>query len=290
VFFEKKDNLFIGRFSVWYGSSGLIHGFSTRKGGVSAAPYDSLNLGLNSDDDPAAVTENYVRFCGAAGILRKRIAFTKQVHGDRVLNVQKPDVYADTDALITDVPGLLLTIQVADCVPVFYYDPVRKAAGLAHAGWRGSALGIVAKTVRAMSESFGSRPEDVRACIGPSVGPCCYTVGPEVAGRFPAEYLNGNKLDLWRFNYKSLISAGIQDEHVQANRLCTACHSDRFFSHRADGGMTGRMLGIIGMNYPAASSGVSQGTEIMDAASGGELDWSPVSGDLSPMNLDPRPV
>lgn len=247
MFFEKKENLFIGRFSAWYGSPGLFHGFSTRKGGVSAAPYDSLNLGLNTDDDPGAVAENFARFCGAMGISRRQIAFTKQAHGDRVQCVRNPGVYADTDALITNVSGLPLAIQVADCVPVFLYDPVLMAAGLAHAGWRGSALGISAKTVRAMSESFGSRPEDIRACIGPSVGPCCYEVNTEVSIQFPPEYVKDGRLDLWTCNFDLLVQAGLKPGNVFSNRLCTVCHQEWFFSYRAGGGKTGRMLGVVGL-------------------------------------------
>jgi YfiH family protein len=247
VFFEKRESLFVGRFPGWFDSPGLIHGFSTRRGGVSVPPYDSLNLGLNTEDSPDAVEENVRRFCGAAGIRRGQIAFTKQVHGDRVQAVQAPGLYADTDALVTDTPGIILAVQVADCVPVFLFDPVQKAAGIAHAGWKGSVMEIAAKTVRLMSESFGSRPEGLQAGIGPSIGPCCFEVGAEVAGRFPGEYLKGNKLDLWRFNLDLMIRAGIQPSNVTVSRLCTRCHSDWFFSHRAGGVKTGRMLGVIGL-------------------------------------------
>ncbi len=247
MFFERRGNLFVGRSPGWFDSAGLVHGFSTRKGGVSAPPYDSLNLGLNTGDDPQAVEENVRRFCGAAGIRRGRIAFTKQVHGDSVQAAGAPGVYPDTDGLVTDTPGLVLAVQVADCVPVFLYDPFRRAAGIAHAGWKGSSLHIAAKTVRRLSEAFGSRPGDLQACIGPSIGPCCYEVGAEAADRFPSGYLKGNKLDLWGYNHQTLIDEGIAAENVQVSGLCTGCHREWFFSHRAEGGKTGRMMAVIGL-------------------------------------------
>lgn len=247
MFFEKKDSLFVGRFSVWFESPVVFHGFSTRKGGVSAVPYDSLNLGLNTEDDPEAVAENVRRFCNAIGVERGSLAFTKQIHDVQIEFVQKSGIYPDTDALVTNLPRLGLVIQVADCTPVFLYDPVRHAAGLAHAGWKGSAAGIAAKTVRSMIELFKTRPEDVQACIGPSIGPCCYEVEPEVAGQFPIQYISGNKLDLWRFNYDLLKRTGLRPGSVTVSRLCTRCHSDWFFSHRASGGTTGRMMALFGL-------------------------------------------
>jgi polyphenol oxidase len=251
VFLEKRGSLFIGRFADWFDSAGMVHGFSTRPGGVSGRPFDSLNLGLNTEDGPDAVEENLGRFCAAVRITRERIAFTKQVHGDRVQAVRAPGVHGETDALVTDLPGLILSVQVADCVPVFLHDPVRKAVGIAHAGWKGSALEIAAKTVRAMTDAFGSGPGDIRAAIGPSIGPCCYEVGAEVAEKFPAEYLNGNKLDLWRYNHDLLMRTGIPPERVSMSGLCTRCHNGWFFSHRAENGKTGRMLGVIGVTESA---------------------------------------
>lgn len=251
MFLEKRKSLFIGRFADWFDSVGLVHGFSTRGGGVSGPPYASLNLGLNTDDSPDAVEENLKRFCGAAGIRRDRIAFTKQVHGDAVLKVGVPGVHENTDALVTDVPGIILAVQVADCVPLFLYDPVRRAVGTAHAGWKGSALGIAAKTLLAMTDAFGTRAGDVQAAIGPSIGPCCYEVGAEVAEKFPREYLHGNKLDLWQYNHDLMTRAGIPSGQARIGGLCTRCHSDWFFSHRAENGKTGRMLGVIGLTESA---------------------------------------
>jgi polyphenol oxidase len=251
VFLEKRESLFVGRFAGWFDSAGLVHGFSTRQGGISQAPYASLNLGLNTEDNPDAVAENLRRFCGAAGILRERIAFTKQVHGDNVQAVRNPGVYGETDALVTDVPGIILAVQVADCVPVFLHDPVRRAVGIAHAGWKGTLLKIAAKTLLAMTDAFGSRPGDLQAAIGPSIGPCCYEVGAETAEKFPREYLEGNKLDLWRCNRDLMTRSGIPSGQVSMSGLCTQCHNDWFFSHRGGNGKTGRMLGVIGVTESA---------------------------------------
>jgi polyphenol oxidase len=245
LFFENRKGVFIGRFASWFGSGAVDFAMSTRRGGVSRPPFDALNLGLNTDDDGPAIRENLRRFFGALEIDDGNAAFTRQVHGDRVGYVRSPGVVPETDALITDTPGLVLTVQIADCVPIFLFDPIRRAIGIAHAGWKGSALGIAVKTVRSMEKSFASDPRNVQALIGPSIGPCCFEVGPEVAERFPSRYLSENKLDLWRFTVDSLLEAGLQPDRVALSGLCTRCHSEWFFSHRGSGGRTGRMLGAI---------------------------------------------
>ncbi len=227
--------------------SGLRHAFSTRRGGVSRPPFGTLNLGLNTEDDPDSVRENWVKFRVAAETDRDREAFTRQVHGDGVAVVETPGILQDTDALVTQSAGAVLVIQVADCVPVFLFDPRRRAVGLAHAGWRGSAKGIAGKTAAVMIERFGCRPADLTACIGPSIGPCCCEVGPDAAGRFPSRYLQGGRLDLWAVNRDSLITSGMDPDSIHISRLCTVCHKDWFFSHRGDGGKTGRMAAVIGL-------------------------------------------
>ncbi len=247
MFFEKRHGLFVGRFPAWAGKPGLRHAFSTRRGGVSRPPFGTLNLGLNTEDDPVSVRENWVQLSRAAGLDRDRMAFTRQVHGEAIAAAEAPGVFPDTDALVTDTAELALAVQVADCVPVFLYDPSRKAVGLAHAGWKGSALDIAGKTAAALVERFGSKPADLSACIGPSIGPCCFEVGPEVAERFPSRYLEHGRLDLWAVNRDSLIAAGMDPNAIHISRLCTVCHRDWFFSHRGDGGKTGRMAAVIGL-------------------------------------------
>jgi polyphenol oxidase len=247
VFFEKRNGLFVGRFAAWTGTPGLRHGFSVRRGGISRDPFGTLNLGLNTADDSAAVHENLARFCQAGGWDRSGMAFTRQVHGERIAAVDGPGVVEDTDALITDAPGVTLAVQVADCVPVFLHDPAAGAVGIVHAGWKGSALQIAGKTAAAMREAFGCDPGRMTACIGPSIGPCCFEVGPDVAGRFPERVLSGDRLDLWAVNRDSLIRAGLAPESIRVSGLCTNCHRDWFFSYRGDGGETGRMMGVIGL-------------------------------------------
>jgi YfiH family protein len=247
VFFEKRHGLFVGRFPAWAGFAGLRHGFSTRRGGVSRPPFGDLNLGLNTSDDPASIRENLSKFCLAGPWDCDRMAFTRQVHGEAIAAADAPGVFSDTDALVTDTGDLALAVQVADCVPVFLFDPRRRAVGLVHAGWRGSALDLAGKTAAAMAERFGSRPADLSACIGPSIGPCCFEVGPEVAERFPSRYLERGRLDLWSRNRDSLIDAGLMPDSIHLSRLCTVCHKDWFFSYRGDGGETGRMMAVIGL-------------------------------------------
>jgi YfiH family protein len=162
-----------------------------------------------------------------------------------------------TDALITDVPGVPLMLRFADCVPIWFYDPVRRAIGLAHAGWRGTVAGVGRATVAEMGKAFGSRPEDVIACIGPSVGPCCYEVGKDVAyavgeafpgveGQLLSPRANGSwHLDLWAANRHQLAACGVV--YIEVAGICTACHTDEWFSHRAEQGRTGRIGALIGL-------------------------------------------
>jgi YfiH family protein len=247
MIFEKKGNLFIGRFADLFGAKDIFHGFSTRRGGVSKTPYDSLNLGFNTQDNPDDTRENRRLFFETLELDPNKLAVAVQIHGTRIGRVKSPGFPPETDALVTDVPSLALVVQVADCVPIFLYDPVRRAVGLIHAGWKGSAEGIASSTVRFLRTDFGIHPEDTKAFIGPSIGPCCYEVGPEVGRRFSSQYLVNGRLDLWRWNYDLLLKAGLKPENVRLSRICTACHTDWFFSHRVQGVKTGRMMAVIGM-------------------------------------------
>jgi hypothetical protein len=246
---------------------GVTNVTTTRHTGVSAAPYDTLNLGRRTDDDPVNVDANRARL----GLLTSQapdvLTFGGQVHGDRVAVVGGGDAgrrFEATDALVTDVPETPIVILVADCVAVSLYDPIKKAVGLAHAGWRGTASGIASKTVSAMMDAFGSDPTDLIAVIGPSIGPCCYEVGPEAIDRFYAEQplvadhvltpvdfasagsfergVNEGRmmLDLWRANVLQLVTAGVFEANVDVAGVCTSCTTHEFFSHRAEGGRTGR--------------------------------------------------
>lgn len=248
MFIERVGDLFIGRFGPMFREKDYFHGFSTRKGGTSRSPYSSLNLGFNSGDDQERVDRNRKLFCDAMKVTPDRLAVPQQVHGNRIQTIEAPGQYSETDAMITSEPGIVLTVQVADCVPIWLVDPARKAAGLIHAGWRGSALSVAGKTVERMVYEFGSSASDLYAFIGPSIGPCCYEVGQEVLDRFPSEYTDGNHLDLWRVNAYQLVAAGLLSSNIEISSLCTACHLEWFYSHRMSGnGRTGRMIAMLGL-------------------------------------------
>jgi YfiH family protein len=247
MFFEKKENLFIGQFQALYSHPALIHGISTRPGGISRGSYSSLNIGPNSSDQPGHIQENRHRFFKAAQLSPDALAIPQQIHGDRIARVFKSGHILETDGLITDTPGIVLSIQIADCLPVFLHDPQTRCIGLVHAGWRGSSRKIASKAVREMQTCFRSNPEDIHAYLGPSIGPCCYQIGSDVADNFSKEYVTQGHLDLWKCNTAQLTERGINPENITISHLCTMCHSDLFFSHRASGNNTGRMMAILGL-------------------------------------------
>ncbi len=242
----------------------VLHAFSDRYGGVSRPPFASLNVGLHVGDDAAAVQENRRRLCRALGIDQEALVAARQVHGATVAVVDGDDrgrgafalsdAVPGADALVTDAPGVVLLALFADCVPVFLFDPVRRTVGLAHAGWKGTAGGIARRAVQTLHDAFGSSPSDCHAAVGPAIGPCCYEVGEDVAGVFGdagADIVTRHgprfRLDLWEANRRQLEAAGVPRENITVARLCTRCMRDTFFSHRGDGGRTGRMAAVIGL-------------------------------------------
>lgn len=256
----KFDELAYYQFEQWKDTPGLIHGVFTRLGGVSHAPWASLNLGASVGDDPQAVAHNAERFYGALGLHRSHACTVWQVHGAEtvIATEARPDQrwLAQADAILTERPNLPLSMRFADCVPVLLYDPVHPAIGLVHAGWRGTMIDVVGTALQKMSTAFGTHPADVQAGIGPSIGPECYQVGTEVveAARSAFGELEGlvhyaadgsAYLDLWAANRKALERAGV--EQIEVSGLCTACHTDEFFSHRAEHGRTGRFGAVIAL-------------------------------------------
>lgn len=235
------------------------HGIFTRQGGVSAAPWDSLNLGGNVGDDPAAVRENHLRMYAALGVEDGRACTVWQVHSADVVYAAGPVPgrrwLAAADALMTDQPNLPLAMRFADCTPILVCDPRTGAVGMAHAGWRGTVQGVSGELVRAMAQAFGSRPSDMVAGIGPSIGPEHYQVGEEVVEAVKAHFgavdgliaRNPNDettyLDLWAANRLDLERAGVTQ--VEVAGLSTASHTTEFFSHRAESGRTGRFGAVI---------------------------------------------
>ncbi|MHB8628439.1 MAG: peptidoglycan editing factor PgeF [Aggregatilineales bacterium] len=248
------------QFEQWQTTPALIHGVFTRLGGVSAAPWASLNLGASVGDDLQAVACNAERFYSALGLDRSRACTVWQVHGAETVIATEARAdhrwLAQADAILTERPGLPLSMRFADCVPVLLYDPVHPAIGLVHAGWRGTMADVVGSALRAMTETFGTRPTDVQAAIGPSIGPECYQVGPEVieATRTAFGDVDGliyiaddgsAHLDLWATNRRALERAGVGK--IEISGLCTACHTDEFFSHRAEHGRTGRFGAVMAL-------------------------------------------
>jgi len=244
----------------------VAHAFTTRRAGVSPAPFDSLNLDFKVGDDPEHVISNRDRVCRMLGAGLDRLAAADQVHGDRVLSVDlshagrgarsREDALPGVDALVTATPGLVLSSYYADCVPLFFLDPRRRVIALAHAGWKGSVLRIGAKTVRHMEESHGCRADDILAAIGPSIGPCCYEVDEAVMAGVE-KCLSGEsgcavpgrpdrwQLNLPELNRRILLQAGVRAENITLSGYCTACRQDLFFSHRGQGGRTGRMASVL---------------------------------------------
>ncbi|MBD2846279.1 peptidoglycan editing factor PgeF [Paenibacillus sp. IB182496] len=263
------------RLSGWMKTSpGLTAGFTGRTGGAGQPPHASLNVALHVGDDARTVQANRERVVKALGWPFEAWTCAEQVHGSRVYRVEaadrgsgrleRRDAIADSDALMTDVPGILLTSFYADCVPLYFYDPEHGAVALAHAGWRGTAGRIGAATVGAMQQAYGTRKERVRAAIGPAIGLCCYEVDAPVLeqiGPLAAELeaVEGRsalvepsapgraRIDLKEMNRRIMIKAGIMPTHIELTGRCTACRTDRFFSHRAEAGRTGRMASWIGM-------------------------------------------
>ncbi|MGE5560019.1 MAG: peptidoglycan editing factor PgeF [Chloroflexota bacterium] len=255
--FSRTDRDGVTFFTVPRFPAGARAVFSTRLGGVSVAPYATLNVGDHVGDAPDAVAENRRRLAAAAG-LPESWATAQQVHGCEILRVERAGdggPLGCADALITDRPGLPLAVFTADCTAVFIYDPVARAIGLAHAGWRGTASGIAGRTVAALTAAYGTRPSDLYAAIAPSIGGCCYEVDQAVTGQMrdypwlpsvtrptrPGHWL----LDLWAANRLQLQAAGVPAAHITMSGLCTACHTDLFFSHRAEAGRTGRQAAVM---------------------------------------------
>ncbi len=252
---ERVDGVVLYRFDGLSGADGLLHAVLTRIGGVSQGHCATLNLGHTVGDDPADVDENHAIALGALGLEPGQTVSPHQVHGARVGVVglaHLGTIQPATDALVTNTPGVPLLMRFGDCASVLFFDSARRVIGMAHAGWRGVVAGSVSATVRTMMEWFGCAPADLWAGIGPTIGPCCYEVGPEVVeaveaacppGADVARDVDGNThLDLPGAVRAQLRAAGV--EQIEDSGLCTACRVGEFFSHRAEHGHTGR-FGVV---------------------------------------------
>ncbi len=247
-------------FKQWAQSDRIVHGVMTRLGGYSKPPWASLNLGSTVGDDPKAVRLNHRLVFQALGLDGAQPATVWQVHGSKVIYATAPPQgrpWLDhADAMITDVPGLPLIMRFADCIPILLYDPVKNVIGIAHAGWKGTIADVAGSTVRAMADKFGSNPGDIEAGIGPGIGPECYEVGEEVVAAVENAFVTTDGLitrdergkahfDLWAANRLALERAGVVS--IEVAGICTACHTDEFYSHRAEHGRTGRFGAVIAL-------------------------------------------
>lgn len=247
----------------------VIQGFSTRLGGVSKGDWTSLNLSYSRGDQEKDVLENFRRIGKALGVSCEDMVYSQQTHTtnvrkvtaeDRGKGVVRPRGYQDVDGLITNEPGICLVTSFADCVPLYFVDPVHKAIGLTHSGWRGTVGKIGKNTVRKMGEEYGSRPEDILAAIGPSICRECYEVSEDVILQFqeafPQEQWsqiydtkdNGKyQLDLWKANELIFLESGIKEEHIRVTNVCTRCNSELLFSHRAAGEKRGNLCAFLAL-------------------------------------------
>ncbi len=246
------------------------HLMSTRTGGVSEGMFATMNLSFTRGDKEENVKENYRRIAALLGRRLEDFVCSDQTHttnirrvtaADAGKGVTRPKDYRDVDGMITDEPGIVLATFYADCVPLLFVDPVRRAVGLSHSGWRGTAAGMGARTVEAMQEAFGSRPENILVGIGPSICQDCYEVSEDVADAFCELFgqealrkgpvgvedvlspKGGGKyqLDLWKANEAICLSAGIRQENINVTDICTCCNASWLFSHRASGGKRGNL-------------------------------------------------
>jgi YfiH family protein len=256
--FEHNNGIRYYRFEIFPAS--LRQAVFTRHGGVSPAPWDSLNVGGTVGDEMARVRENRSRSFGALGLQLDSVFDVWQVHSADAAFTSAPRAptaeYLKADIIFTDRPEVTLYMRFADCVPVLLHDPTRGVVGLAHAGWLGTVRGATSAAVRAMGAHYGSRPADIKVAVGPSIGPDHYEVGPDVVGQVQQAFgpesaqlldtrAGSTYFDLWAANRLQLERAGVQ--HIEVAGVCTACHTDDWFSHRASKGKTGRFGALIAL-------------------------------------------
>lgn len=255
--FIEKNGLKYYQFN---GLPGTVHAVFTRRGGVSTAPWSSLNFGGSVGDDPANVRANRIRAFETLGRDPKSVFDVWQVHGTKpsfALAPRDPEDHEDkADLIFTDRPDVTLYMRFADCTPLLLVDPVKKVVGLAHAGWQGTVQNVVCAAVSAMRNHYGSNPADLYAAIGPAIGPDHYEVGENVIkavrksfGDYAEMLLprvgERRHFDLWAANRLQLQQAGVLN--IEMSNLCTACHTDDWFSHRQERGKTGRFGVLLGL-------------------------------------------
>ncbi len=231
----------------------IVAAQSTRLGGVSGAPYASMNLGFSVNDDEKNVLKNRNLFFGNLGINNEQLVISKQVHGNNVYEAHSPIITEGYDALITNKPTVFLAISIADCVPVLIYDKKNNAVAAIHSGWKGTVAKAVTATLFKMQELYGTKGVDCKAYIGACISYENFEVGNEVAEKFDAAFKNFDDttqkyfVDLKAANQKQLLSFGLTLNNIEVSPYCTVANNDLFFSHRKEKGVTGRMMAVIGM-------------------------------------------
>jgi YfiH family protein len=248
-------------------AGGVCHGFSTRMGGVSEGIWSSMNLGISRGDQQEHVRGNYRHFYEAIGFQGSRMVMSRQVHGDRIRVITSADgthdlfdpLTEEADGLMTDVPGIMLTVFSADCIPILLYDPERRVIAALHAGWRGTSSGIVTRAVEKMTQAYDCRPEQILAAIGPGIGQCHFETHEDVPNAMtesmgasvfpfiktrPAGKFN---IDLKGINADRLERAGLWKSHIAVCELCTACQPELFWSHRIHGTERGSQAAMIAL-------------------------------------------
>ncbi len=245
----------------------ITHGFSTRMGGVSEGIYASMNLGFSRGDDEASVHENFSIIAKALQVSCEDMVFSDQTHTanvrvitekDRGNGLSRPKNFFDVDGMVTNVPGLILTTFYADCVPLFFVDPINKAIGLSHSGWHGTVDRIGDATIKKMKEEYGTKAEDVIVAIGPSICVECYEISQDVAMEFKNRFSYEDidkilfpkenekyQLDLWKANELILLEAGVKSENIEVTDICTCCNPEILFSHRASHGKRGNLAAFL---------------------------------------------
>jgi polyphenol oxidase len=243
----------------------MTHCFSTRLGGVSAGECGSMNFGFNKKDTRENVLENYKRISEALGFDFRNMVFSNQVHDNKVRVVDQNDrgkgIVKESDiigydGLVTNHKEVTLVTFYADCVPVFFIDPVKKVIATSHSGWKGTVTEIAKETVETMVNEFHSRVEDIEVAIGPSIGSCCFEVGEEVYSKFirhlpwSEAFCENTSSGKWHIHLQniiksSLVHAGLEENHICISGICTKCNKDVFFSHRGDDGKTGSLISIM---------------------------------------------
>ncbi|WP_461881008.1 peptidoglycan editing factor PgeF [Fusicatenibacter sp.] len=266
---EAKNGVVYLTWSALEELSMIRHAFSTRLGGVSSGYLSSMNLSYSRGDEPENVRENYRRFCEAAGFAMEQIVTSDQTHTTNVRYVTKRDCgsgvtrerdFHEIDGMITDEPGVVLATFYADCVPLYFVDPVHRAIGLSHSGWRGTVHKMGQVTLNAMQERFGTETKDVIAAIGPSICQDCYEVSGDVIGEFRAafpeklhetlfyEKPDGKyQLNLWEANRQILLAAGVPEKQIHLPNLCTCCNPELLYSHRASKGKRGNLAAFLSL-------------------------------------------